>query len=79
MTRPAHPGHVRQGQSWADVAEDVADLLRVEPTMTLEGLAVRLGRSRDSITLALRRAARAGDPIAIDVRSRLPVRKDIAS
>lgn len=78
ISRPVHPGHVSRGQSRADLAEDVRDLLEQEPTMTLEGLALRLGRSRDSITLALRRAAAAGDPIAIDVRGRLPVRKRIA-
>lgn len=79
MNRPPHRGHIRPGrQSFLDLAEDVQDLLQQEPTMTLEGLALRLGRSRDSITLALRRAARAGDPVAIEVREHLPVRKRIA-
>lgn len=82
MNRPAHPGHVARGQSRLDVAEDVADLLEQHPTMTLEGLAVRLGRSRDSITMALRRAARDGDPVAIAARARLadsPRWKDVSA
>jgi len=57
----------------------VADLLELDPGITLEGLALRLRRSRDSITLALRRAAREGDERAIAVRRKLPVRKDIAA
>lgn len=79
IQRPTHVGHVRRGQSFLDLAEDVSDLLEQQPTMTLEGLAIRLGRSRDSITLGLRRAARAGDPVAIAVRSRLPIRKQISA
>lgn len=79
MKRPAHPGHVARGQSRAEVVEDVADLLDQHPGFTLEGLALRLHRSRDSITLALRRAALHGDELAIDVRRRLNMRKDIAA
>lgn len=71
--------HSRSRGTRADLIEDIMDLLEQEPTTTLEGLALRLGRSRDSITLALRRAARDGDALAIAVRSRLPIRKDIAA
>lgn len=78
MTKQPHG--VAYGQSTrADLVEDVADLLEADPGYTLEGLALRLGRSRDSITLALRRAAREGDQTAIAIRNRLPIRKDIAS
>lgn len=65
----------------ADLVEDIADVLEHAPTTTLAGLALRLGRSRDSITLALRRAARDGDPRAIAIRTHLhdQLRKDIAA
>ena len=38
-------------------------------------MASRIGVTRDALTLALRRAERAGDEDAIFIRSRLPVRK----
>lgn len=62
----------------------VAELLEVDPDQNLEGLALRLGRSRDSITLALRRSAREGDRRATSIRNHLSRRgvpgtwKDIA-
>lgn len=60
--------------------EDIEDLLEMEPTMTLEGLALRLGRQRDSITRALRRAALDGDQRADALRRRLhEIRKDDAA
>jgi len=80
MSRPPRTRHVRPGhQSRTDVVEDVADLLEADPGYTIEGLAMRLGRTTDSMMQALRRAARDGDELAIAVRRKLPVRKDIAA
>lgn len=79
MSNGTPESHVSRGRWRGDIVQDIAELLEVEPTYTLEGLALRLGRSRDSITLALRRAARDGDTLAVDVRRRLSVRKDIAA
>lgn len=53
--------------------EDVMDLFEQEPTTTLYGLAMRLGVSPDTITLATRRAVRRGDQQAIDLRRRLNI------
>lgn len=69
----------------SDLVEDVADLLEADPGYTLEGLALRLRRSRDSITVALRRSAREGDQRATAIRAHLSPQghpgtwKDIAS
>lgn len=42
---------------------------------TFEGLSLRLGIPRDTISVSLRRAARRGDERATALRSRLPTRK----
>ena len=73
--------HVRHDHfDRATLLEDIADLLEAEPTMTLEGLALRLGRKRDSLYRALRRAALDGNTQADALRRRLhEIRKDDAA
>lgn len=55
--------------------EDVTDILAAEPATTLAGLALRLGRSHDAITLALRRAARDGYDQAVAIRRHLNLKE----
>lgn len=60
----------RRGRLRSDLICDVADILELEPSMTLAGMALRLRITQDALTLALRRSAFEGDQRAIAIRKR---------